>query len=92
MTPSKLNNLKMVATSVSSTNNAAELTVRYEAVLVYGISNPETHISGRVYLREDGRYAVTLYDNDSGETFPEVRIYRCEVDAMDKADDYAALP
>jgi len=37
--------------------------------------NPETNIESRIAQRQDGKFAVTMFDIDSEQVFPFAHIY-----------------
>jgi hypothetical protein len=52
--------------------------------------NDELQISSEVTQTPDGRWRVTLRDDDTGETLPSARIYTNEADALAYAEKICA--
>ncbi len=50
------------------------------------IQNADYGISAKVSQMADGRWRVTLRDDDTGETVPSARIYTNEADALAYAE------
>jgi len=50
------------------------------------IQNADYGISAEVSQMADGRWRVTLRDDDTGETLPSARIYTNEADALAYAE------
>jgi hypothetical protein len=57
----------------------------------YTSHNDCDNVTARVALRQDGRYAVSLFDDDSGNQSPIVRIYTDRADAVAYADILAGI-
>jgi hypothetical protein len=57
----------------------------------YTSHNDCDNVTARVALRQDGRYAVSLFDDDSGNQLPIVRIYTDRADAVAYADILAGI-
>ena len=54
------------------------------------IQNADYGISAEVTQTPDGRWRVTLRDDDTGETLPSARIYTNEADALAYAEKLCA--
>ncbi len=50
------------------------------------IQNADYGISAKVSQMADGRWRVTLRDDDTGETLPSAKIYTNEADALAYAE------
>jgi hypothetical protein len=57
----------------------------------YTSHNACDNVTACVALRQDGRYAVSLFDDDSGNRLSIVRIYTDRADAVAYADILAGI-
>ena len=57
----------------------------------YTVHNGRDNVTACVAIRQDGRYAVSLFDDDSGNQLPSLRIYMDRADAVAYADILAGV-
>ena len=57
----------------------------------YTAHNSQDNVTAYVAVRRDGRYAVALVDDDSGNTLPIVRICADRAEAIAYADVLAGI-
>ena len=57
----------------------------------YTSHNDCDNVTARVAVRQDGKFAVSLFDDDSGNQLPSLRIYMDHADAVAYADILAGI-
>ena len=63
----------------------------YAYAYTYTARNDRDNITAHVVVRQDGKYAVTRVDDDSGNTLPIVGIYANRADALAYAGILAGI-